>query len=108
MYTKLASSWTSSSVGVYKLDYILQYYNISYDGLLCAMLLQGNDFVSGVPYRCIPSRNPIKSIDGLIQYVKSETKHKHCDDVYCSINQSVSRFAVFDISNFMICSIMNL
>lgn len=108
MYLRLASSWASSSVAVYKLDYILQYYNISYNGLLCAMLLQGNDFVNGVPYHSIPSRNQIKSIDGLIQYVKNEIRHKHCDDVYCSINKSISRFAVFFISYCIICSITNL
>ena len=87
---RVGNSYVAESVRVFKLEYILQYYKISYEGLICSMLLQGNDFVNGIPYRLIPSNNCIKSIDGLISFVRKEIRTKQCVDLYCSINNTIS------------------
>lgn len=72
-FINIELSLVPKSITIYSFENILSYFNISYNQLLCAVLIQGNDFIPSTIYSRIHSRSPIHSFGELIQYIRRET-----------------------------------
>lgn len=90
-FSNVELSLVPKSVTIYSVENILEYFHISYQQLLCAVLFQGNDFIPSTTYSRIPSRSPIRTFGDLIQYIKRETSiSTDFGDFFTHINRSIT------------------